>query len=86
MAVRVYFHSMLMCVYSTLTRPSREELHPSLGSAVQERHGLRGGPVEDHRNDQKIAERVGGFQSGEEEAPGRLYCGISIHKDIFQGS
>lgn len=66
---------MFMYVCSTLMRPS---LHPSLGSAVEEKHGLRVGPVEDHRNDQKTAERVGGVQSGEEDASGRLYCGISV--------
>jgi len=46
------------------------------------------GPEEGHKNDQRDgtpllrgkAERVGAVQPGEEKAPGRPYCGLSVLK------
>ena len=64
-------------------------LHPALESSAQERHGPVGaGPEEGHKNDQRDgtallrgkAERVGVVQPGEEKAPGRPSCGLSILK------
>ena len=76
----------LLCSGETLSGV----LRPALESSAQERHGPVGaGPEEGHKNDQRDgtpllwgkAERVGVVQPGEEKAPGRPYCSLSIQKE-----
>ena len=64
-------------------------LCPALEPSAQERHGpVGGGPEECHKNDRRDgtpllwgkAERIEAVQPGEEKAPGRFYCSLSVHK------
>lgn len=81
--------SRLVCSHET----PPEGLCPRLQSTAQKRHGFVGvGPDEGHEDDlgagapflQRQAERIGTVQSGEDKAPGRAYCSLSVLEGHLQ--